>query len=127
MVPPAFTGLGLPEFVTLKSASVFDATPMVTVAVLLVLFVSWVAEPTVAVSVMLVPAAVPAGTFTTRVNVLVVFGATLGLEQLMDPVVVQVHPEGTGVSDTKVVLLGNGSVNFAVEQLLGPLLVTVWV
>jgi len=86
-------------------------------------FVSWVVVPTVAVSVMVVPPV----TFTFRVNVLVDPGATLGSVQLMDPVVVQVHPAGTGVSETNVVLAGNASVNVAVEQLLGPALVTTCV
>ena len=54
-------------------------------------------------------------------------GATLGFEQLMDPVVVQVHPDGIGVRLEKVVLLGNGSEKVAVPQLLGPLLVTTCV
>ena len=60
-------------------------------------------------------------------NVLVEPGATLGLVQLMDPVVVQVHPAGTGVSEPKVVLAGNASVKVAPAQLLGPLLVTTCV
>jgi hypothetical protein len=73
---------------------------------------------------MIVPAAVPAVTVTTTGNVLVEPGATLGLVQLMDPVVVQVHPAGTGLSELNVVLTGIASVNVAVVQLLGPLLVT---
>jgi hypothetical protein len=76
---------------------------------------------------MMVPAPVPATTVTTTGNVLVEPGATLGFVQLMDPVVVQVHPAGTGVSDTNVVLFGNASVNVAPAQLLGPLLVTTCV
>jgi hypothetical protein len=75
----------------------------------------------------MVPAAVPAVTVTTTGNVLVEPGATLGLEQLMDPVVVQVHPAGTGLRETKVVLAGMASVKVAVLQLLGPELVTTWV
>src|SRR5579871_1039685 len=126
-VCPALTGFGLPELVTLMSACVPEATPMVTVAVLLALLESCVVVATVAVSVMIVPAAVPAGTVTTSGNVLVEFGATLGFEQLMDPVVVQVQPAGTGVSETNVVLFGNGSVNVAPAQLLGPELVTTCV
>lgn len=48
---------------------------------------------TVSVSVMMVPAAVPAFTVTTTVNVVIVPGAKLGLVQ---PAVkeVQVHPAG---------------------------------
>jgi hypothetical protein len=86
-----------------------------------------VVDPTFAVSVMIVPWGVIAGTVTTTGNVLVEPGATLGFVQLMDPVVVQVHPAGTGVSDVNVVLFGNDSVKVAPEQLLGPLLVTTCV
>lgn len=124
---PADTGFGLPEFVTLRSACVPLATPIITVAELLAVFVSRVVVATVAVSVMSVPAAVPAFTVTTTGNVLVEPGATLGFEQLMEPVVVQVHPAGTGVRETKVVLAGNASVKVAVAQLLGPVLVTTCV
>jgi hypothetical protein len=90
------------------------------VAELLLLLVSCVVVATVAVSVMRVPPV----TFTTTVNVLVEPGATVGFEQLMEPVVVQVHPVGTGVSETNVVLVGMASVKVAPAQLLGPLLVT---
>jgi hypothetical protein len=76
---------------------------------------------------MIVPAAVPALTVTTTGNVLIEPGATVGLVQLMDPAVVQVHPVGTGLSETKVVLAGNASVNVALAQLLGPELVTTCV
>jgi hypothetical protein len=62
-----------------------------------------VVDATVAVSVMMVPTPVPATTVTTTGNVLVEPGATLGFVQLMDVVVVQVHPAGTGVSDVNVV------------------------
>jgi hypothetical protein len=79
---------------------------------------------TVAVSLMIVPAAVPAVTVTTTGKVLVEPGATLGFVQLMPPVVVHVHPEGTELSDTNVVPVGIASVKVAVLQLLGPLLVT---
>jgi hypothetical protein len=78
-------------------------------------------------SVMMVPAAVPALTVTLKVNVLVEFGATLGFEQLIEPVVVQVHPVGTGVMLTNVLLLGNASVKVDAAQLPGPLLDTVCV
>jgi uncharacterized membrane protein YccF (DUF307 family) len=127
MLLPAVTGFGLAELVTLRSACVAPATPIVTVAVLSAGFVSWVVVDTVAVSVMIVPAAVPAATFTITGKVLVEFGATVVSVQLMDPVVVQVHPAGTGVSETNVVLAGIASVKVAVEQLLGPVLVTTCV
>ncbi len=124
---PAFTGFGLHELVTAKSASVLLATATVAVAELSFAFVSWVVVATVAVSVMRVPAATAAPTVTFTVNVPLDPGATLGFEQLIEPVVVQVHPVGTGVSETKVVLAGNASVNVAPRQLLGPVLVTTWV
>jgi hypothetical protein len=127
MLFPAVTGFGLAEFVTLRSACVALATPIVTVAELLAVFVSLVDVATIAVSVMIVPAAVPALTVTTTGNVLIEPGATVGLVQLMDPAVVQVHPVGTGLSETKVVLAGNASVNVALAQLLGPELVTTCV
>jgi UDP-3-O-[3-hydroxymyristoyl] glucosamine N-acyltransferase len=127
MLFPAVTGFGLAEFVTLRSACVVLATPIVTVAELLAVFVSLVDVATIAVSVMIVPAAVPALTVTTTGNVLIEPGATVGLVQLMDPAVVQIHPVGTGLSETKVVLAGNASVNVALAQLLGPELVTTCV
>ena len=124
---PAFTGFGLPELVTLRSACPAVATPTFTVAELSLGFVSDVAEAAVAVSVIIVPAPVPAFTVTTTGKVLDEPGATLGLVQLIDPAVVQVHPAGTGVSDTNVVFAGNASVKVALVQLLGPLLVTTCV
>jgi hypothetical protein len=62
MLLPAVTGLGLAEFVTLKSACVADATAILTVAELSPEFVSRVVVPPVSMSVMIVPAAVPAAT-----------------------------------------------------------------
>lgn len=62
MFCPAATGLGLAVLVMLRSAWVAAATAMVTVALLSLIFVSWVDDPAVAVSVMSVPAAVPAFT-----------------------------------------------------------------
>ena len=90
-------------------------------------FVSNVAEAAVAVSVIIVPEPVPAFTFTITGKVLDEPGATLGFVQLIDPVVVHVHPAGTGLSDTNVVFAGNDSVNVALVQLLGPPLVTTCV
>src|ERR1700730_4871997 len=127
MFCPAFTGFGLPALVMLRSASVATVTPIVEVAVLLAVLVSCEDVPNVTVSVMMVPALPPAATVTTTGNVLVDPGATLGLVQLMDPVVVQLHPAGTGVSETNVVFTGNDSMKVPAAQLLGPLLVTTWV
>jgi hypothetical protein len=69
------------------------ATGVLTVAELLLRLVSRLVVVTVSVSVMMVPAAVPAFTVTTTVNVVIVPGAKLGLVQ---PAVkeVQVHPAG---------------------------------
>jgi hypothetical protein len=124
---PAFTGFGLAEFVTLRSACPAVATPIFTVAELSLGFVSDVAEAAVAVSVIIVPEAVPAFKLTTTGKVLDEPGATLGFVQLIDPAVVQVHPAGTGLSDTNVVFTGNASVKVALAQLLGPPLVTTCV
>lgn len=54
----------MPVFVTLRSACVPLATPIVTVAELFVLLVSVEVVATVAVSVMMVPAVVPEFTVT---------------------------------------------------------------
>lgn len=59
---PALTGLGLPEFVMLRSACAAEVTAMSTLAVLFLLLVSPVVVAVVTVSVMIVPAAVPAFT-----------------------------------------------------------------
>jgi hypothetical protein len=124
---PAFTGFGLAEFVTPRSACPAVATPIFTVAELSLGLVSDVAEAAVAVSVMIVPEAVSAFTLTTTGKVLDEPGATLGFVQLIDPAVVQVHPAGTGVIDTNVVFAGNASMKVALVQLLGPPLVTTCV
>lgn len=126
---PAVTLVG-PEFVTLRSACVFDVTAIFTVAVLLFVFVSLVAEATVTVSEMIVPAAVPAATLYTTVTVPVEPGGTLGLVQETGALFGQVQvppPVVTTAADTKLVFAGVGSVSVAVEQLLGPLLVTTCV
>jgi hypothetical protein len=60
------------------------------------------------------------------VNVLLAPGAIVGFVQLMEPVVVQVQPEGEVKGRTRVVLVGIASVKVALAQLLGPLLVTIW-
>ena len=63
MLLPAVTGFVLPEFVTLRSACVPDVTAMLTVAELSMVLESLVDVPTVTVSAMIVPAAVPAFTW----------------------------------------------------------------
>jgi hypothetical protein len=67
MLFPACTGTGLAAFVTDKSAEL--ATCTLTDALLLPVLGSLVLEETDAVSVMVVPEATVAGTFTTKVNV----------------------------------------------------------
>lgn len=59
MLLPADTGLGLPEFVILRSACVPEVTAMFTVAELLELLESLVVVAAVTVSAMIVPALVP--------------------------------------------------------------------
>jgi len=119
---PAVTEAG-PEFVTLRSACTADVTAIFTVAVLLFVFVSLVADATVTVSVMMVPASVPAATLYTTVRVPVEPGGTLGLVHERGALFGQVHvppPVVTTAADTKLVFAGVGSVRVAVEQLLGP-------
>ncbi len=127
MLLPAVTGFGLPEFVTLRSACVALATSTFTVAELLFRFVSREAVVAVSVSVMMVPAGVPAFTVTEKMNVLTVPGAKLGLVQ-PETKEVQVHPGGAPLMKVpKVVLAGIASLKDTVLQLLGPLLVTTCV
>lgn len=80
----------------------------------------------VPVSVMMLPAAVPAFTFTVTTNVATEPGAMLGLVQ---PAVkeMQVHPEGIEASETKVVFAGIASLRVTLLQALGPLFVTTCV
>lgn len=80
----------------------------------------------VSVSMMMVPAGVPAFTVTEKTKVLIEPGAKLGL---VHPVTKeeQVHPVGAPLKALKVVLAGIGSLKDTVLQLLGPLLVTTCV
>jgi len=103
MLFPAVTGLGLAAFETLKSASPAIEIPVVTVAVLLAKFVSWVALPTVTVSTI---GALPALTVIFSVKVVLEPGATLGFVQLIGFVVVQSQPAGAEASEPNVVLFG---------------------
>ena len=124
---PAATGFGLAELVTLRSACVALATPTVTEAELLSRLLSCVVVARVAVSVMSVPEATLAPTSTVTLKVLLAPGAMVGLVQLIEPVVVQVHPAGELKGRTRVVLVGIASVSVALAQLLGPVLVTTCV
>jgi len=80
----------------------------------------------VSVSVMMVPAGVPAFTVTEKIKVLIKPGAKLGL---VHPVTKeeQLHPAGAPLNELKVVLAGIASLKETVLQLLGPLLVTTCV
>jgi hypothetical protein len=101
------------------------------IALLLVVLGSEVKELTVAVSLIAVPAGVPAVTFRIT-GKLAVPAAKLGFVQVIVPAfpaigVVQDHPVGNGVSEKKVVFAGVVSVKVAVVAALGPLLVTTCV
>ena len=109
--------------VVMRSACVAVATTSFAVALLLAKLGSVVVEVTVAVSLIAVPAAVPAVTFTTTVK-LAVPVAKLGSVQVMVPVpptvgVVHDHAPGA-VTDWKVVFGGVFSVRVAVAAALGP-------
>jgi hypothetical protein len=128
---PAATELGEAEFVTARSACVARATTSVAVALLFAEFGSVVDEVIVAVSLTAVPAAVPAVTLTTT-GKLAVPGTKLGFVQVIVPAlptagVVQDHPPGTGVRETKVVLGGVLSVKVAAVATLGPAFVATCV
>src|SRR5580658_5919357 len=134
MLLPSVTGLGEAELVTLRSAWVAEATVTFAVALLLPVFGSSRPETTPAVSVMIVPFAVPAVTVTTTVIVAVFPDGSAGAvvsEQLMvfGVVVViseQTHPVGA-VAETKDVFAGRLSVTVVFGEAAGPLLVTTCV
>jgi hypothetical protein len=128
---PAATDVGAAVFVVIRSASVAVATTSAAVAVLLAVLGSVVVELTVAVSLIAVPAGVPALTFTIT-GKLAVPVAKLGSVQVMLPALptvgsTQDHPPGIGVSDTNVVFAGVVSVKLTPVAVLGPALVTTWV
>jgi hypothetical protein len=76
----AWTGTGLAEFVTERSAE--PATGTLAEALLLRLFGSVVVAPTVAVSLIVEPAATFVFTFTTKVKLAVVLTANVGMVQV---------------------------------------------
>jgi hypothetical protein len=128
---PAAKDVGAAELVVTRSAWVEAATTSAAIAVLLARLGSVVEELAVAVSLIAVPAAVPAVTFTTTKK-LADPAAKLGLVQVMLPAApavgkVQDHPVGIGVNDTNVVFGGVFSVKLAPVAMLGPALVTTWV
>src|SRR6266576_4263296 len=109
---PSVTGFGVAALTIAISALLALPTTTVALAVLFVRLGAMLVAVAVAVSVMLVPAGVPAFTWRTRVNVPVLFKARLpAAVQVIVPVpptggvVPQVHPAG-GVMDRKFVLGG---------------------
>src|ERR1700675_1604522 len=122
MLLPPVTGLGVAELRTLKSACPAVATTTVAVALLLFGFGSFVVEETSAVSVISVPEAVPAVTFSTTVNVVEAPEATVGFEQVRVPLTTeQVQPAaGEGVAETNVVLAGIASLKATVLAVAAP-------
>ena len=120
------TGLGAAALVMLRSAWPAVATTTVEVALLLLGLGSVVDEATVAVSVITVPAAVPAATFKTTVKVVEAPEATLGFEQDNVPATTpQVQPaSGEGTTDTNEVLAGIGSLKTTPLAVAAPLFCT---
>src|SRR5580704_4177124 len=128
MLFPASTVTGVPTLVSARSACPLAATTSVAVAVLFVGFGSVVFEVTVAVSVITVPGATSAPTFTTTVKV--VDAPTAKVPMLHEiEVGEQVHPvvPDATPTDTNVVFVGTTSDRFTVDAALGPLFVTVTV
>ena len=122
---PAATEVGLAVLVATRSACVARATTSEAVAVLFAVLGSVIDEVTFAVSLMAVPGAVPAVTFTVYVIVAGAPGARLGSVQVK-VATVHVHPAGP-VRVTVVVFAGSASVRLTVVAVLGPPLVTTCV
>lgn len=127
---PAATEVGAAELVVIRSDCAAVATTSAAVAVLLAELGSVVDEFTVTVSLIAVPAAVAAFTWSAMVKVAVP-AAKLGSVQRMIPEaplagVIQDHPAG-GVMDWKFVFAGVVSVKLAPVAALGPALVTTCV
>jgi hypothetical protein len=121
---PAATDVGAATFVVIRSACVAVATTSAAVAVLFAEFGSVVEELTVTVSLMAVPAAVPAFTLTTKV-IVALPTARLGFVQVSVPRT-HVHPAGP-VNDCAVVFAGKLSVTVTLLAALGPALFTTCV
>src|SRR5258708_229068 len=129
MFAPAATLVADGLFVIARSACPAVATVVVVTAVLFALFVS-VGELTVTVSVIVVPAAVPALTCTAS-GKFVIPGGRLAIVQVRVPVAptaseLQVQPTG-GTNVRKLVFTGIASVNVTLAALLGPGFVSVCV
>jgi hypothetical protein len=120
---PGETEVGVAEFVTIRSACVEVATTSLAVALLLARFGSFTDEFTVAVSLIAVPAVVPAATFNTYVTVTLPVANDVLVQ--VSVVVEQVHPGAD--NETTDVLAGSVSVMVALVAVLGPAFVTVCV
>ena len=121
-MPPAWTGLGVPLLVTVKSQAVITGVEVV------VLLVSEFVAETDEVAVIVVAGTV-AATFTTTMISADAFEAKLGSEQVTFPLaptagVVQDQPAGIEI-EANVVLLGTASVKLTAVAAEGPLLVIV--
>jgi hypothetical protein len=131
MLLPSVTGFGAAELMILKSACPAVATTTLAVAALLFGFGSVVVEATFAVSVITVPAAVPAFTVTTTVNVVEAPEARVAFEQVRVPLTTeQLQPAaGDGVAETNVVLAGMASLKATLLAMATPLfmITTVYV
>ena len=122
---PAARDVGDATFVTTRSACVAVATTSEATAVLFAELESLVVVVTVAVSLIAVPAAVPAFTVTVKVMVAGELAASAGSEHV-SVASVHVHPAGP-VSDTAVVFAGSVSVRTTLVAPLGPALLTTCV
>jgi len=123
---PALTDAGDAELLVIKSACDAVATTSVAVALLLPALGSVVAELTLAVSVITVPARVPAFTLTMT-GKLAVPGAKLELVQVIVAPKTHAQPGGIGLREIKVVFAGTASEKLAFVATLGPALVTTCV
>lgn len=99
-----------------------NATTSFAVALLLPGLGSLVEEPTLAVWLIAVPAAVPAFTFTTKLKFAGEEAARAPIVQVRVPTL-HTHPAGP-VKDWAVVFAGSVSVSVTVFAVLGPELVT---
>src|SRR5271165_376573 len=131
MLLPAVTGSGAPELVTARSAWPALATSVLATAELLPELGSGVDAEMFAVSVIVVPEAVPELTLRTMANVELANEAKEGSLQEMVPVKpagigleLQVQPAGAGNATPSVVFVGMVSVKTALEAAEGPLFVT---
>ena len=122
---PAATVVGEAEFVVIRSACALVATMSVAVALLFAWFGSLIAELTLTVSLIAVPAAVPAVTVTTKVMVAGKLGAK-AVSVHVSVTGLHVHPAGP-VSDDAVVFAGRTSVRVTLVAVLGPALFTTCV